>query len=44
MKKWTLGYSDKQSQNKPNLSQNKANSNPIASKDKIDAKSVFTKD
>ncbi len=29
--------------NKPNLSQNKANSNPICRKAKIDAKCVFTK-
>jgi len=30
--------------NKPNLSQNKPNSNPIFRKAKIDAKCVFTKD
>ncbi len=35
---------EKQSQFKPNLSQNKANSNPICQKAKIDAKCVFTKD
>jgi hypothetical protein len=40
----TIGYSDKQTQNKPNLSQNKANSNPIASKGKYDANSLYTKD
>ena len=32
----------KQTQFKPNLSQNKPNSNPIPSKGKIDAKCVFT--
>jgi hypothetical protein len=40
----TNGYSDKQSQNKPNLSQNKPNSNPIPERVKIDASCLFTND
>jgi len=35
---------DDLTKNKPNLSQNKPNSNPISRKAKIDAKCVFTKD
>ncbi len=35
---------DDLTKNKPNLSQNKANSNPIWQKGKIDAKYLYTKD
>jgi len=35
---------DDLTKNKPNLSQNKANSKPICRKGKIDAKCVYTKD